>query len=141
MITLAEFSKAKFKARDSNFKPFREHSLAMIFEKPSARTRISFETGFARMGGVPIYLDPQSIQIGKREATKDIARVLSGFNDVILARLFAHENLLELAEYSDVPVVNGLTDYNHPCQIVADLLTIVETFGGIDGRKVNPSIV
>jgi ornithine carbamoyltransferase len=76
------------------------------------------------MGGHALYLDPNTIQLGKREATKDIARVVSKFNDIIMARLHAHEDLLELAEYADAPVVNGLTDYNHPCQIMADALTI-----------------
>ncbi len=73
-----------------------------------------------------MYLDPNTIQIGKREPTKDIARVLSGYNDVIMARLFGHADLLELADYARVPVINGLTDYNHPCQIMADVLTITE---------------
>lgn len=76
------------------------------------------------MGGHALYLDPNTIQIGKREETRDIARVMAKFNDVIMARLHAHSDLLELAEYSDVPVVNGLTDYNHPVQIMADALTI-----------------
>lgn len=110
--------------------------MAMIFTKPSARTRVSFETGFYRLGGHALYLDPLSIQIGKREATKDIARVLAGYNDVIMARLFAHEDLMELAEYSKVPVINGLTDYNHPCQIMADALTILENKGRIENTKI-----
>ena len=136
MISLAEFAKAKMKTKDRSFKPFQDMSMAMIFSKPSARTRVSFETGFAQLGGVPIYLDPDSIQLGKREPTKDIARVLSGYNDVIMARLFAHEDLLELAEYATVPVTNGLTDYNHPCQIMADFLTIIEKLGALEEKKV-----
>jgi ornithine carbamoyltransferase len=99
------------------------------------RTRVSFETGFFKLGGHAVYLDPDSIQIGTREATKDVARVLSSYNDVIMARLFAHSDLLELAEYSGVPVVNGLTDYNHPCQLMADALTIQEHLGRIEGIK------
>ncbi len=90
--------------------------MAMIFAKPSARTRISFETGFYRMGGHALYLGPSDISIGKREAVKDIARVIARYNDVIMARLFAHEHILELAEYASVPVMNGLTDYNHPAR-------------------------
>jgi ornithine carbamoyltransferase len=82
--------------------------------------------GFFRLGGHAVYLDPNTIQIGKREPTKDIARVLSGYNDAIMARLFAHSDLIELAQYSEVPVINGLTDYNHPCQIMADALTVLE---------------
>lgn len=92
--------------------------------------------GFFRMGGHALYLDPNTIQIGKREPTKDIARVLSGYNDVIMARLFGHGDLLELAQYSSVPVINGLTDYNHPCQIMADVLTIIEKKGKFEGLKV-----
>lgn len=80
--------------------------------------------GFFRMGGHALYLDPNTIQLGQREETKDIARVISKFNDVIMARLHGHDDLLEMAEYSNSPVINGLTDYNHPCQIMADALTI-----------------
>ncbi len=90
--------------------------------------------GFYRLGGHAIYLDPNTIQLGKREPTKDIARVLAGYNDVIMARLFAHADIMELAEYSDVPVINGLTDYNHPCQIMADVLTIIERKGRFEVR-------
>lgn len=91
--------------------------------------------GFFRLGGHALYLDPNTIQLGKREPTKDIARVLSGYNDVIMARLFEHADLLELAQYSSVPVINGLTDYNHPCQIMADALTIIERKGRFEGTK------
>jgi len=135
MLDKAAMAKAKFYARDESFKPFLGQSMAMIFTKPSARTRVSFETGFFRLGGHAIYLDPNTIQLGKREPTKDIARVLSGYNDVIMARLFAHSDLIELAEYSTVPVINGLTDYNHPCQIMADVLTIIEKKGRFEGLK------
>lgn len=92
--------------------------------------------GFYKLGGHAIYLGPDTIEFGKREATKDIARVIARYNDVIMARLFAHADILELAEYSSSPVVNGLTDYNHPCQIMADALTMLETVGKIDGTKV-----
>ena len=92
--------------------------------------------GFYKLGGHAIYLGPDTIEFGKREATKDIARVMARYNDVIMARLFAHADILELAEYSSSPVVNGLTDYNHPCQIMADALTMLETVGKIDGSKV-----
>jgi ornithine carbamoyltransferase len=88
------------------------------------------------LGGHAIYLGPDTIQLGQREATKDIARVIARYNDLIMARLFAHADLLELATFSDVPVINGLTDYNHPCQIMADALTMVETVGRVDGTKV-----
>ena len=118
------------------FKPFEGKSLAMIFAKPSARTRVSFETGFFRLGGHALYLGPNDIGIGKREAVKDVARVLSRYNDMIMARLFDHQHMIELAETSSIPVINGLTDYNHPCQIMADILTIYEHRGNLDNCKV-----
>ena len=108
----------------------------MIFTKPSLRTRVSFETGFHLLGGHAIYLGPDDIGLGGREETRDIARVLSRFNDIIMARTFAHQDVLDLAEYGSVPVVNGLTDFNHPCQIMADALTIKEVFGEVRGKKV-----
>lgn len=135
MLDLGLMAKKKFYARDETFKPFKGQTMGMIFTKPSARTRVSFETGFFRLGGHALYLDPNTIQLGKREPTKDIARVLSGYNDVIMARLFGHQDLLEMAEFSSVPVINGLTDYNHPCQIMADVLTIIEKKGKFEGIK------
>lgn len=117
-FALAREVKVRFRQRE-DYKPFKDHSMAMIFAKPSARTRISFETGFFRMGGHALYLGPSDISIGKREAVKDIARVVARYNDVIMARLFDHAHVLELAEFASVPVINGLTDYNHPCQIMA----------------------
>jgi len=132
---LAKEVKARFKRRE-DYKPFKDHSMSMIFAKPSARTRISFETGFARMGGHALYLGPSDISIGKREAVKDIARVVARYNDVIMARLFSHDHMLELAQHATVPVINGLTDYNHPCQIMADMFTILEHRGHLDDVKV-----
>ena len=108
----------------------------MIFTKPSLRTRVSFETGFHLLGGHAIYLGPEDIGLGGREDTKDIARVLSRYNDIIMARTFAHQDVLDLAEYGSVPVVNGLTDFNHPCQIMADIQTFEEHRGGIEGKIV-----
>jgi len=134
-FALAREIKERFKRRE-DYKPFKDHTMAMIFAKPSARTRISFETGFFRMGGHALYLGPSDISIGKREAVKDIARVVARYNDVIMARLFAHQHVLEMAEYAAVPVVNGLTDYNHPCQIMADMFTILEHRGHLDDLKV-----
>ncbi|KAJ8555566.1 hypothetical protein K7X08_013062 [Anisodus acutangulus] len=110
--------------------------MAMIFAKPSMRTRVSFETGFYLLGGHGIYLGPDDIQMGKREETSDIVRVLSRYNDIIMARVFAHQDILDLAKYATVPVINGLTDYNHPCQIMADALTIIEHIGQLEGTKV-----
>lgn len=134
-FALAAEVKARLKKRE-NYKPFKDCTMAMIFAKPSARTRISFETGFFRLGGHAIYLGPSDISIGKREAVKDIARVISRYNDVIMARLFSHEHGLELAQYASVPVINGLTDYNHPCQIMADMFTILEHRGHLNDLKV-----
>jgi len=134
-FALAQEVKQRFKRRD-DYKPFKDHSMAMIFAKPSARTRISFETGFYRMGGHALYLGPSDISIGEREAVKDIARVIARYNDVIMARLFDHAHVIELAEYATVPVINGLTDYNHPCQIMADMFTILEHRGHLDDLKV-----
>ena len=135
MLYLAKEIKTKFHKRE-DYKPFKDQSLAMIFAKPSARTRISFETGFTWMGGHALFLGPNDIGIGKREAIKDIARVVSRYNDVIMARLFDHQHILELAQYSDSTVVNGLTDYNHPCQIMADILTVWEHRGNLDDMKI-----
>lgn len=132
---LAKEVKARFKRRE-DYKPFKDHTMSMIFAKPSARTRISFETGFARMGGHALFLGPSDISIGKREAVKDIARVVARYNDVIMARLFSHDHMLELAQYAPVPVINGLTDYNHPCQIMTDMFTILEQRGHLDDVKV-----
>ena len=134
-LELAKEIKAKLKNREE-YKPFKDQSLAMIFAKPSARTRISFETGFFRLGGHALYLGPSDIEIGKREAVKDIARVFSGYNDMIMARLFEHKHILELAEYASIPVINGLTDYNHPCQIMADILTVYEHRGNLNDLKI-----
>jgi len=135
IFDLAVDVKDKFKRRE-DYKPFRDHTLAMIFAKPSARTRISFETGFVRLGGHAIFLGPDDVGIGKREAAKDVARVISRYNDMIMARLFDHAHLLELAEYATVPVINGLTDYNHPCQVMGDLFTILEHRGSLADLKI-----
>ena len=109
-------------------------TLAMIFEKPSLRTRVSFEVGMNQLGGQALYLSPSEIGLGKREATKDVARVLSGYVDGIMARTFAHATIQELASHSRVPVVNGLSDHSHPCQALADMLTAMEEFGEVAGR-------
>ena len=109
-------------------------TLAMIFEKPSTRTRVSFETGATQLGGHAIFLGPDDIHLGHGEPVKDTARALSRYVDVIMARVFDHEDVVELGEYATVPVVNGLTDDAHPCQTLADLLTIRERFDGFDAR-------
>jgi len=111
-------------------------SLAMLFEKPSLRTRISFQVAMTDLGGSAIYVKPEDIGgIGKREPVKDMARVLSRYVDGIMARTFAHETAVELAQFSTVPVINALTDWSHPCQAMADVLTIKEHLGRLDGIK------
>jgi ornithine carbamoyltransferase len=127
--------KSKFKRRES-YLPFKGYTLAMIFAKPSARTRISFETGFNRLGGHALYLGAADIELGKREPIRDVARVISRYNDMIMARLFDHQHIIELAEHAGVPVINGLTDYNHPCQIMADIFSIKEHFGHLNDLKI-----
>jgi ornithine carbamoyltransferase len=111
-------------------------TMSMIFAKPSARTRISFETGMYQLGGYALYLSPNDIGIGTRESVGDISRILSRYNDIIMARLFDHKHIVELAEYAAVPVINGLTDYNHPCQIMADMYTILEHRGHLDDLQI-----
>lgn len=111
-------------------------TLAMVFEKPSTRTRVSFETGMYQLGGQALFLSSKDIQLGRGEPLSDSARVLSRFVDGIMVRTFAHANLVTMAEYATVPVINGLSDDFHPCQILADLLTYQEHRGSIAGRKV-----
>jgi len=110
--------------------------LGMIFEKSSTRTRVSFETGMAQLGGHAIYLAPTGTQIGRGEPLKDTARVLSKMVDCIMVRTFEHEKLEEFTNYSDVPIINGLSDSFHPCQLLADLLTYTEARGSIENKKV-----
>ena len=114
----------------------KDKSLAMVFQKPSLRTRVSFERGMEQLGGDALYLSPMEIGLGKRESIADVARVLSGYVDGIMARVFDHDHILQLAKWSSVPVINGLSDYNHPCQAMADALTIQEEFGSLKDRKV-----
>ncbi|CAL5205367.1 unnamed protein product [Lathyrus oleraceus] len=128
--------KTLLKSGDRTFRPFEGKTMSMIFAKPSMRTRVSFETGFSLLGGHAIYLGPNDIQMGKREETRDVARVLSRYNDIIMARVFSHQDILDLAKYASVPVINGLTDYNHPVQIMADALTMIEHIGRFEGTKV-----
>ena len=135
LMKLAKDLKQKFRNRE-DYKVFHNKTLAMIFAKPSARTRISFETGFEWMGGHALFLGPNDIGIGKREAIKDIGRLLSRYNDLIMARLFDHNHILELSSSANIPVINGLTDYNHPCQIMSDFFTIWENKGSLEDLKI-----
>tara|TARA_B100000700_G_scaffold107997_1_gene121773 strand:- start:110 stop:1030 length:921 start_codon:yes stop_codon:yes gene_type:complete len=125
LFELASELKKKFRNKE-NYKPFKDHSMAMIFAKPSARTRVSFETGFTWMGGHAIYLAPQDIGLGTRETASDLAQLFSRYNDMIMARVYSHNDMIDFEKFSTVPVINGLTDYNHPCQILTDMFTIWE---------------
>lgn len=114
----------------------RGKNLALVFMKPSLRTRVSFEMAMVHLGGYAFYMGPDEVKLGSRESVPDVARVLSSYVDGIMARVFAHEHILQLAEYSSVPVVNGLSDYSHPAQALADLFTIREAKGKLEGLTV-----
>ncbi len=115
---------------------FKGKVLGMIFQKPSLRTRVSFDMAMRHMGGDALYLSPSEVGLGQRESIADVARVLSGYVQAIMARVFAHADIIDLARWCSVPVVNGLSDYNHPCQAMADALTIQERFGKQKGLKI-----
>ena len=115
---------------------FKGKVLGMIFQKPSLRTRVSFDMAMRHMGGDALYLSPNEIGLGKRESIADVSRVLSGYVQAVMARVFEHAHVLELAKWSSVPVINGLSDYSHPCQAMADALTIEEKFGAKKGLNV-----
>ena len=117
-------------------KPLAGKSLAMIFMKSSTRTRVSFEVGTWQLGGHALFLSPRDVQLGRGEPIKDTARVLSRYVDGIMIHTFAHAEVEELAQYADIPIINGLTDLLHPCQILADLLTVKQQLGGYEGKKV-----
>jgi ornithine carbamoyltransferase len=119
---------------------FKGKVLGMIFQKPSLRTRISFDMAMRHCGGDALYLSPSEIGLGKRESIADVARVLSGYVQGLMARVFEHDHVMELATWSEIPVVNGLSDYNHPCQGMADALTIQEKFGS-KSRGLNVSYI
>jgi len=135
LLKLAVELKEEWKA-GGNRPLLKGKTLGMVFQKPSLRTRVSFEMGMIHLGGQALYLSPREIKLGERESVPDVARVLSRYVDGIMARVFAHADILTLAEYSRVPVINGLSDYNHPCQGLADFLTIIENKGwDLKGRK------
>lgn len=128
----AEELKSQETGGDDNHAPLPDRTLAMLFEKPSTRTRVSFETGMTQLGGHAIFLGPDDTQLGRGEPLSDTARTLSRYVDGIMVRVFNHADAVELAEYASVPIVNGLTDDAHPCQALADLLTIREHFDSFD---------
>ena len=136
MLDLAVALKQEYQA-GGNPPLLRGKVLAMIFQKPSLRTRVSFDMAMRHLGGDALYLSPAEIGLGKRESIADIARVLSGYVEAIMGRVFEHEHVVELAKWSTIPVINGLSDYNHPCQGMADALTIQEKFGSLKGLNVS----
>jgi ornithine carbamoyltransferase len=132
LFSLAELMRAgKYKK-----KPLAGKSLAMIFMKSSTRTRVSFEVGAWQLGGHALFLSPRDVQLGRGEPIADTARVLSRYVDGIMIRTFAHSEVEELARYADVPIINGLTDLVHPCQVLADVLTMIQHLGGYKGKRV-----
>ncbi len=128
LFDLAQELKAKVKKREEHHL-LKGQTLAMIFQKPSNRTRVSFEVGMYQLGGHGLYLGPAEIGLGKRESTADVARVLARYCDGIMARVFGHNIVTDLAKYAEIPVINGLSDLLHPCQILGDMLTILEHKG------------
>ncbi len=127
----------KMEWRSGGNKPvLKNKALAMVFQKPSLRTRVSFEIGMQQLGGTALMIGPQEIGLGKRESIPDVAHSLSCFVQGIMARVFDHAHVTGLAEYATVPVINGLSDMQHPCQAMADMLTIYERFGSLQGRRV-----
>lgn len=134
VLELAQWQKARLKAgiRDE---PLKGKQLGMYFAKPSTRTRLSFEVGIRQLGGDALFLSPHDLQVRRGETLADTARVMSRFLDGIMIRTFSHQEVLELAEHATIPVINGLTDEEHPCQVVADLLTALERFGTLEGLK------
>ena len=134
VLTLAQWQKARLKEgiRDE---PLKGKQLGMYFAKPSTRTRLSFEVGIQQLGGRGLFLSADDLQLRRGETIADTARVMSRFLDGIMIRTFAHQDVTELARWATVPVINGLTDEEHPCQVMADLLTILERFGTLEGIK------
>jgi ornithine carbamoyltransferase len=117
-------------------KPLAGQSLAMIFMKSSTRTRVSFEVGMWQLGGHALFLSPRDMQLGRGEPIADTARVLSGYVDGIMIRTFSHQDVEDLARYAMVPVINGLTDLLHPCQVLADVLTVIQALGTYEGKRI-----
>lgn len=136
MLDLAERLKKEYK-QGGNPPLLKGKVLAMIFQKPSLRTRVSFDMAMRHFGGDALYLSPAEIGLGKRESIADVARVLSGYVDGLMARVFEYAHVLDLAKWSSIPVINGLSDYNHPCQGMADALTIQEKFGTLKGLNIS----
>jgi ornithine carbamoyltransferase len=133
LLETAARLKKQFKQEGGNDALLVGKTLAMVFEKPSLRTRVSFSVAMTHLGGTSLYLRQEEVGLGTREVAQDVARVLSGMCDGIMARTFEHEKVTDIAKFASVPVINGLTDYSHPCQAMADLMTIQEHFGRLEG--------
>lgn len=136
ILNLALKLKKEISKKGVNKPIFKNKSLAMIFEKPSLRTRVSFEVGMTQLGGHALFLGPNDIQMGRRESISDIAGTLCRYVDIIMARVFKHSILEDLVKHSTVPVINALSDLEHPCQIMADLLTMLEHKSKLKGLKI-----
>jgi ornithine carbamoyltransferase len=133
IILLARALKEEIKLVGHNEPVLQDQTLAMIFEKPSLRTRLSFEVAMTQLGGHAVYLSPSDIALGQRESVYDVGKVVGSMASGVMARVFDHKTIVSLAQASDKPVINGLSDREHPCQILADLLTIQEKKGRLDG--------
>ena len=136
LLKLAKQLKDEWRQSGRNEPILTGKSLAMLFEKPSLRTRVSFEMGMQHLGGYAFYLSPAEIGLGTRESPADVIRVLSGYVDGVMARVFAHRHIEEMVEWGSVPIINGLSDYSHPCQALADVFTIWEQFGTVEDKTV-----
>jgi ornithine carbamoyltransferase len=134
ILNLASDLKLRWGKKEDNI-PLNNMSLGMIFEKPSTRTRVSFEVAMTQLGGHALYLSPKDLQLGRGETIADTARVLSRYVNILMYRAYKHDMMMELAQNATIPVINGLDDVEHPCQILADLLTIKEHKGGFEGLK------
>ena len=134
LLDVAHRLKRQYKSAGRNDPVLAGRILAMIFEKPSLRTRVSFAVAMTHLGGAGMVMRPDEVGLGVREPVQDVARVLAGMCDGIMARTFEHQKVVDLARHSTVPVINGLTDYSHPCQAMADLMTLEEHFGDLKGR-------
>ncbi|MBU0650538.1 ornithine carbamoyltransferase [bacterium] len=135
ILEIFKLAKDVKKNRGKEGLPLKCKTVALVFAKPSNRTRVSFEVGIFELGGYPLYLGPYEIRLGERESIKDAAQVFSRYVDAIVIRTFAHEDVEQLAKHADIPVINGLSDFAHPCQILADMFTIEEKIG-LGGKKI-----
>lgn len=136
LMRLAKRLKDERAAKGANTPILANKSLALLFQKPSLRTRVSFEMGMQHLGGYAFYLSPAEVGLGTRESAADVARVLSGYADGIMARVFGHQDVVDLANWGSVPVINGLSDFSHPCQALTDIFTAWEVLGDLEDRTI-----